>query len=165
MCWIRKTFAVIVSTMALASPALAQVVVKQGNVSLPQTYGFDLDAGAYRPPGDHAADMFFSAVKATPDGWFLQPVNGSKFSSISFTPHGYHGCVNSTYSAQEIPVPNIWFNSHICYITSNKNIGEMILNPGMYAPPNPFVFQVSYTTWCGGPPLSCLLLKRRLRHR
>lgn len=117
------------------------VTLSTGDLTVRQTYTFDLDRGVV---GQGAiADVWFQAKTAKE--LYLTPRNGAAMSVSGTRNRGMAGCSKARYSSDSLPLARLPTGTYICVRTSEGRISEFRVN-GLSAG-SPRTLELGYTTW------------------
>ncbi len=112
----------------------------QGQLSVPQTYLFDLDDGGVH---QHGADVWFQAETA--HRLYLVPRNGAKIGIVGAGNANFNGCKNARMSAARLSLADIPVGTRLCARTNEGRVATfrlMALSAG-----SPKTMKLRFTTW------------------
>lgn len=112
-----------------------------GQLSVPQTYTFDLDEGSVGASG--AADLWFEAETATE--LYITPRNGARIAVGDRSNRGYSGCSTARYTSSRVALSAVPVGSWVCVRTNEGRFSQFRMNS--ISPRSPRTLSIGYNTW------------------
>jgi beta-lactam-binding protein with PASTA domain len=117
------------------------VVLRQGTLSIRQTFTADLDSGT-TGAGD-GSDLWFRAETATVR--FLEPRGGATLASMGTREPGVRGCKAASLGVARIPIDNLRPGTFVCVKTTQGAFAQLRILKA--AGPSPGTLEVGYVVW------------------
>lgn len=119
---------------------LLRPIHSQGQLSVPQTYLFDLDSGNVRSPG---ADVWFQAETA--NRLYLVPRNGAKIGIVNANNGSYNACKSARMSGARLSLADMPVGTRLCARTSEGRVATFRLTA--LSAGSPKTMKLRFTTW------------------